>query len=57
MLDLLEDTQNSLSPLVQCCAKLFQAMVVRNDQANWQLTLNKKAGVASLTIFVTVLSH
>ena len=34
-------------------AKLFQAVVGRNDQANFQSTLNKGAGGASLTIFAT----
>ena len=50
MLDLLKDTQNFPSPLVQCCAKFEKAMP-GNDQANLQPTLNKGTGGASLTIF------
>ena len=57
MLDLLKDTQNSPFPLwlnvVPSLEKLCQAVVVRNDQANLQPTLNKGAGGVSLPIFVT----
>ena len=57
MVDLLKDTHNSPCPLVQCCAKSEKAMpgcvVARNDQTSLQRKLNKGAGVASLTIFVT----
>ena len=57
MLDLLKDTQNSPSPLVQCftkSGKVCQSVVARNEQANLQRRLNKRAGGASLTIFVTI---
>ena len=56
MLDLLKNTQDSLSPwlnVVGSLKKLCQAVVVKNDQENLQPTLNKRAGGASLTIFVT----
>ena len=56
MLDLLKNTQDSLSPWLNVVAslkKLCQAVVVKNDQENFQPTLNKRAGGASLTIFVT----
>ena len=56
MLDLLKDTQNSPSSwfnVVPSLEKLYQAVLVRNDQVNLQPTLNKGAGDASLTIFLT----
>ena len=56
MLDLLKDTQNSPSSwfnVVPSLEKLYQAVLVRNDQVNLQPTMNKGAGGASLTIFVT----
>ena len=56
MLDLLKNTQASLSPWLNVVAslkKLCQAVVVKNDQENFQATLNKRAWGASLTIFVT----
>ena len=56
MLDLLKDTQNSPSSwfnVVPSLEKLSQAVLVRNDQVNLQPTMNKGAGGASLTIFVT----
>ena len=39
--------------VVPSLEKLQQAVVVRNEQANLQLTLNKGARSAGLTIFVT----
>ena len=39
--------------VVASLEKLCQAVVIKNDQANLQQTLNKGAGGASLTIFVT----
>ena len=56
MLDLLKDTQNSSSPLVNVVTsleKLCQAVVVSNEQADLQATLSKETGDASLSIFVT----
>ena len=56
MLDLLKDTQNIPSlwfNVVPSCAKLCQAVVARNDQANLQPTLNKGRRSASFTICVT----
>ena len=56
MLGLLKDTQNFLSPwfnVVPSLEKLYQTVVVRNDQANLQPTLNKGAGDASFNIFAT----
>ena len=55
MLDLLKDTQNTPYPrfsVVPSLEKLCQAVMVRNDQANLQPTLNEGARVASLNIFV-----
>ena len=55
MLDLLKVTQNPPSPsfnVVSSLEKLCEAVVARNEQAHLQLTLNKGAGGASLTIFV-----
>ena len=56
MLDLLKDPR--ITPplwfnVVPSLEKLCQVVVARNDQANLQPTLNKGAGGASLTIFVT----
>ena len=45
MLDLLKDTQNWGGGGGGGLAKLFQAVVGRNDQANFQSTLNKGQGV------------
>ena len=56
MLDLLKDTQNSISPWLNVVASLenlCQAVVARNGQANLQPILNREAVGASLTIFVT----
>ena len=56
MLDLLKIPIISPLPrtmLSQVCKKPCQAMVARNDQTNSQTTLNKGAGGATLTIFVT----
>ena len=56
MLDLLKDIQNPPSlwfNVVPSLEKLCQAAVARNDQANFQPTLNKGTGSSSLTIFVT----
>ena len=39
--------------VVPSLEKLYQAVLVRNDQVNLQPTLNKGAGDASLTIFLT----
>ena len=56
MLDLLQDTQNSHSRLfnvVPSLENLFQIVVDKKNQVNLQPTLNKGAGGASITIFVT----
>ena len=56
VLDLLKGTQNFPSPwfnVVPSLGKLCQALLARNDQANLQPTLNKEAGGAILTIFMT----
>ena len=56
MQDVLKDTQIfpfPFSNVVPSPEKLCQAMVAMNDQANLQPTLNKGAGDASFTIFVT----
>ena len=50
--DLLKDTQNSYSS--KSMEKLLQAALTRNEQANFQPTLNKVAREASIPIFVTV---
>ena len=56
MFDMLKDTQNSSSVwlnVVPSLEKLYQAVAARNEQVNLQPTLNKCAGGASPTIFVT----
>ena len=56
MLDLLKDTQNSHSRLlnvVPSLENLFQMVVDKKNQVNLQPTLNKGAGGASIFIFVT----
>ena len=55
MLDLLKDTQDSLSPwfdVERSLEKLCQAVVARKDQAHLQQTLNKGAGSTSLSHFL-----
>ena len=47
-LDLVKVTQKSPFPLTQCCAKpekACQSGKTRNEQTNWQPTLNKREGV------------
>ena len=56
MLDLLKN--NKIPPatwfnVVPSLKKLCQAVAARNDQGNLQPALNKGAGSANLTIFVT----
>ena len=56
MLELLIDTQNSPSTwfnVVPSLEELCQVVVARNEQANFQATLNKGTEDARLTIFVT----
>ena len=60
MLHLLKDTQNFPSPwfnVVPSPEKLCKAVVAKNDQVNLQRTLNKEAGGASLTNFVTIVER
>ena len=56
MLDLLKDIRILLIfwfGVVPSLEKLYQVVVTRNDRANLQPTLNKRAEGAILTIFVT----
>ena len=59
MLDLLKDTQNSLSwfNVAPSLETLCQAVMARNGRANLQPALNKMAVGTSLTTFVTDCSY